>query len=65
METSIQRAERLEVLSKTKQDLRLTQRQLVKNEKIPPLGNLSVDFCLPLQWAIPFNIRTPPIEDKG
>ena len=32
-ETCLQRAERLEALSKTKQDLRLTQRQLVNNEK--------------------------------
>ena len=47
METSIQRAERLEVLGKTKQDLRLTQRQLVNNEKFnvwAPWGRLLLDW---------------------
>ena len=32
-ETSLQRAERLEALSKTKQDLRLTHRKLTNKEK--------------------------------
>ena len=34
MEIYLQLAERLEALSKTKQDLRLTDRQLDNNEKI-------------------------------
>ena len=33
MDTSLQRAERLEVLSKTKEDLRLRKRQIVNNER--------------------------------